>query len=198
LYGDFGWQDTIYDINIDENDIHIPTDTYIPIGKYKTLAIIQHRNKILNSFGLNIPEKTENSTELDRLNNLLKVNGCEQGQNGSMQYLYYYPVASACYAYEPKVSGLDDKFKSHTWWLPTSGEILRLLYYLKNNKEEFAHVIADKKFNLNKINQYSSTSLWSSSEVSREEACRVAWSSRAYPTQDKVSMGAGVRPINKF
>ena len=48
--------------------------------------------------------------------------------------LFYYPVFSMVYAYEPVLTiknlTLADKFKAHNWFIPSAGEALRLLYYV--------------------------------------------------------------------
>jgi hypothetical protein len=45
-----------------------------------------------------------------------------------------YPAASLCYAYEPGgegvITGLADKFKKRNWFLPASGDMVRISYYM--------------------------------------------------------------------
>jgi hypothetical protein len=44
----------------------------------------------------------------------------------------YFPAASACYAYEPKIKDnetLCDKFKIHNWALPSLGLAIRIAWY---------------------------------------------------------------------
>ena len=44
--------------------------------------------------------------------------------------LLYYPAASACFAYEPETVNILNKFKAHNWFLPSSGDIARICYYI--------------------------------------------------------------------
>ena len=66
--------------------------------------------------------------------------------------MFYYPVASYCYAYQPSVRQgviLSDKFKSHNWWLPSIAEMYRILVYIgaasdKRNNEYGSLFFADE------------------------------------------------------
>ena len=187
-YGDLGWQTTLFDINIEKDNINYPAKSTLPIGLYKTLAIIEHRNTILNdsSVGFPIPEASGKTTELQDLNNCITI--YKEGN----QHLLYYPAASACYAYEPKVDNLDDKFKKHTWWLPTTGEILRLLYYIVNNSPEFDKVRSDGKFTFKSGAKYTT-----STQSNAESTFEIRPSSRAAQLQKYVALNV-CRPVNKF
>lgn len=47
--------------------------------------------------------------------------------------MFYYSAASFCYVFQPNVKDgiiLADKFKSHNWWLPSVGEMYRILVYI--------------------------------------------------------------------
>jgi hypothetical protein len=100
-------------------------------GEYYTQTIINLRNNILRSKSWSIPEEaipviTNNLTELQYLD--------EQTSNSTLiqKGLAYYPAFSYCYAYEPVINDgeiLNDKFKKHKWFLPSQGELLRMLYY---------------------------------------------------------------------
>ena len=187
-YGDLGWQTTLFDINIEKDNISYPAKSTLPIGLYKTLAIIEHRNTILNdsSVGFPIPEASGKTTELQDLNNCITI--YKEGN----QHLLYYPAASACYAYEPKVDNLDDRFKKHTWWLPTTGEILRLLYYIVNNSPEFDKVRSDGKFTFKSGAKYTT-----STQSDAENTFEIRPSSRAAQLQKYVALNV-CRPVNKF
>ena len=187
-YGDLGWQTTLFDINIEKDNINYPAKSNLPIGLYKTLAIIEHRNTILNdsSVGFPIPEASGKTTELQDLNNCITI--YKEGN----QHLLYYPAASACYAYEPKVDNLDDKFKKHTWWLPTTGEILRLLYYIVNDSPEFDKVRSDGKFTFKSGAKYTT-----STQSNAENTFEIRPSSRAAQLQKYVALNV-CRPVNKF
>ena len=110
-------------------DYHI--GEYIPYGLYNTLLIIKHRDIILSDSGVNLPiPKATNISEYDSL--MQCINDIVLRNTDSYRE-YYYPVASMCYAYEPKVKPgevLNDKFKAHKWWLPSFGELARIGYYV--------------------------------------------------------------------
>ena len=200
-YGDLGWREISNSIDIEEDNIHYEAQSHIPIGLYKTLCIIEHRNKILNDFNLEIPTATERTSEYNKLNQLLDQYGSADKANGTQEYLYYYPAASSCYSYEPSVDNLDDRFKKHTWWLPAAGEILRLLYYLKNSGNEFDQVKSDKVFDISEFMSSEYNRLISSTESGRDQCCNVRWSSRASfenKTYANSSTNARLLPINKF
>jgi hypothetical protein len=124
-------------------------------GYAKTLRVIAHRNNIINHCyngntinGMNIPmvpvSASEGDSEIDllaqRMTDLRNwAKGTGSGQLGDTQYgnkwsQLYYPAASACHAYEPKVtkSGevLAAKFRKHNWFLPAEGLLGRLFWYL--------------------------------------------------------------------
>ena len=187
-YGDIGWKTTPFEIDIENDGIYHEARSIMPIGLYKTLAIIEHRNKILSdsSVGLPIPTESASSTELQDLNNCITTY-----KSGNQHHLYY-PAASACYAYEPKVDNLDNKFKKHTWWLPTSGEILRILYYALNNLPEFQKPISDGKLIFNTSHEYST-----STEADHTNLIEVRPNSRAATVQKYIDQNY-IRPINKF
>ena len=105
-------------------------------GKYKTEQIIEHRNKWLNdeNVKLPIPVASEDETEMACLTRLMnELMQAHTGQSNAGYYReYYFPAASFCYAYQPNVKtpeGLAEKFKAHNWWLPSSGELSRIIWY---------------------------------------------------------------------
>lgn len=101
----------------------------MPRGKYDGLLIIEHRNKILSDSGifLPVPAKTPYKSEfadlVELMENITTQNGNERWKE------IYYPSPSLCYAYEPNVEDLADKFKAHNWWLPSMAEVSRMIYY---------------------------------------------------------------------
>lgn len=103
---------------------------YIPYGLYNTLLIIKHRDIILADSGVNlpIPKAGSLSEYASLMQNIIDI----VSKNKDSYRQYYYPAASICYAYEPIVKPgetLNDKFKAHKWWLPSSGELARICYY---------------------------------------------------------------------
>lgn len=136
----------------DVADLGIIAGTAMPSGKYKTLSIIQHRNKILNDsrwsdIGCKVPvatvDKTETQVLIETAANTYSIisNDADLSAYAYTYMQLYYMAASLCYAYQPTdytalLDGevLADKFKSHNWWLPSAGENVRLYYWSKLHK----------------------------------------------------------------
>lgn len=98
----------------------------ISYGQYKTLTIIAHRDIILTDSNINmpIPQKTANMSEKEVLSqyiqNIVTMNKDEYRQ-------YYYPTAS--YSFAHTVSVDNDEIGLHKWYLPSSGEAIRFIWY---------------------------------------------------------------------
>lgn len=122
----------------------------ISYGQYKTLTIIAHRDIILNDSNINmpIPQKTANMSEKEVLSqyiqNIVTMNKDEYRQ-------YYYPTAS--YSFAHTVSVDNDEIGLHKWYLPSSGEAIRFIWYHEkgykfNSKYSiFSQGVQDKVFN---------------------------------------------------
>lgn len=117
----------------------------LPVGKYFTQCIINHRNNVLEKLreaeyltGIDsvrnwispedrlkqLLEHDQTHTEHTALKNLL------DSLTGLRVECYYYPFASLCYAYEPIIPeglSLADDFKAKNWWLPAPGEMLHCM-----------------------------------------------------------------------
>lgn len=112
----------------------------IPTGLLYTLFIIRHRDIILSDSNINldIPIKNADTTEMDSLQELINKVVVD---NANIKYKqYYYPAASYCYHYEPTISKnekLLEKFKAHNWFLPTIGDLYRLLFYNKQTSGKY-------------------------------------------------------------
>jgi hypothetical protein len=154
FFGDLGWIESEYELRIDglgdgKQVITLPLSEEIPSGYYKTLAIIYNRNKLLDAYkntqnqtGAFIrPLASKNYSELNELGELLVKADLWNYEtwnviNGNNTYgsALYYPAASACFAYEPiGINDLNDKFKKYKWFLPSSGELARFLYYINQS-----------------------------------------------------------------
>ena len=158
MYGDLGWQKSSAKIQI--GALSIPASTYMPSGKYKTLAAIQHRNVMLNSFratdgeGWEIPVADEYYSESENLSIILRnasnTTGIVDREGRGRDYLLYYPAASYVYAYTPSNSTkLLDQFKEHNWFLPACGDAVRIMYHLSKTDGDsaiFKNAIAAGKF----------------------------------------------------
>lgn len=105
----------------------------VPYGLSNTLKIIRHRNKILNDSGVNLPVPLASGTQTERISlESLMSDLVAANDNKTTYRQYYYPAASYAYAYEPDVPAdlpLADRFKAHHWFLPSAGELARLIWY---------------------------------------------------------------------
>ena len=122
----------------------------ISYGQYKTLTIIAHRDMILTDSNINlpIPQKTANMSEKEVLSqyiqNIVTINKDEYRQ-------YYYPTAS--YSFAHAVSVDNDEIGLHKWYLPSSGEAIRFVWYYRKGYEFnseysiFSQGVKDKVFN---------------------------------------------------
>ena len=118
-------------------------------GYAKTLRVIAHRNNILRTgleqVGLepdrahfHIPTGDNELYELAKCISAIRIwakseEGLNDTEYGNRWSQLYYPVVSACYAYEPKdlKEGeiLNPKFGKHNWFSIPSGMLARLCYY---------------------------------------------------------------------
>jgi hypothetical protein len=139
-------------------------------GYAKTLRVIAHRNKIINHcydgnpvndtyIPLQPVSSHEDSSEIDLLAQIMTelrnwAKGSGQGQLGDKYWekwsQLYFPAASACYAFEPKLTNsqemLSGKFKKHNWFLPTVGLLGRLYWYLYRNDNGSLIIRTDSPF----------------------------------------------------
>lgn len=134
----------------------------ISYGQYKTLTIIAHRDIILNDSNINmpIPQKTANMSEKEVLSqyiqNIVTMNKDEYRQ-------YYYPNAS--YSFAHTVSVDNDEIGLHKWYLPSSGEAIRFIWYHEkgykfNSKYSiFSQGVQDKVFNPTTSNYATSSEI---------------------------------------
>ena len=121
----------------------------LPKGLVNTLKIINHRNFILNDSNVNlaIPSKSESQTELQNLYLVMQHAVSSNGDQAKYRE-YYYPAASQCYSYEPKIKDgetLSGNFKAGNWFLPSAGELARLYWcniYNKSQQPEINGIFA--------------------------------------------------------
>ncbi|MBQ0120931.1 MAG: hypothetical protein KBT13_07410 [Bacteroidales bacterium] len=141
-------------VQLEENLGPYKAGDFIHVGQFKTLHIIRHRNKILNGvtldgYDLSAPiEANAMQSETEVLQARIDAIVAAKGNNYRE---FYFPAASRCYAYEPKVKAgevLSDKFKAHRWWLPSAGELARMVWWhlqgydTANEKAIFAKAFA--------------------------------------------------------
>jgi hypothetical protein len=137
-----GWK--IYTTNVPEKDLgwmtvvraagRFKAGDKVPYGQYFTECIIDTRDKILTDTAINLPIPTATSsiTEKESLDICLDAVSVSMG---AAYKALYYPVASYCYAYEPNVDNLADKFKAHNWWAASYGELVRAYFYYNQTKD---------------------------------------------------------------
>ena len=201
MYGDLGWLPAYTRVSVD--GVTYAKNEAMPIGLYRTLSIIAHRNKILTSFRFEgagdgdweIPTANPefNMTEKDVLDRIL--NGMDLSYGGDMKFTYYYPAASYCYAYTPTADpNLDDRFKEHNWFLPAIGDVVRIMYH--QDKTEGEDAIFNKAFNDGKMDRLGST--WSSTEYNQRSASYCPISGRVPEYGYMKANSNAVRPICKF
>ena len=126
----------------------------IPFGKFNTLAIINTRNQVLGDSAfsdfatvpfVNSADGVDINLEYEMLETIFdSILTTEYIKQNPRLLNIYYPCASYCYGYAPykqlKTNHvLDERFKTHKWWLPSFGELIRLGYFMnaiKNVTEE--------------------------------------------------------------
>ena len=155
----------------------------VPVGLAKNLKIIQHRNKILEDSGVNlpIPEATDLYTEQSMLTQYI-ADVIANNENLSKYQQFYYPAASKCYAYQPTVKAgeeLANKFKSHNWYIPSVGELMRMYWHARqgvNYDDDKIGAIFQKAIDAGILKDFSNSWYWSSSENSQYHSWGVYFS----------------------
>lgn len=197
VYGDIG----LY--TLQENLGPYRVGDKIPIGKMQTLIGIGHRNKILEDSNVNLPIPTSNvnETELENLQTLVDAVIANNGNARKYSQYYFYPLSYA-YAFEPRVTSkfqLNDKFKKHNWYLPSSGELARIIFYSRrgNNPSDDLAVFtnANEQAGID-LKTTTSTYATSSSEFASGSVIEPFGSSKTTSLAMYLD-GRGVNNINK-
>jgi hypothetical protein len=134
--GNIGWDVAKEDITIDYNKVIEAGKTY-PVGYIYTMAMIQRRDHFVSRIpGLEITGTVGRTSEYSELfNDFTRAEGVKIGDWTEGASTYMYPAASLAYAYEPggegTIVGLADKFKKRNWFIPASGEVVRISYYMR-------------------------------------------------------------------
>lgn len=137
--GNIGFDCATQDITIDGQKVVENGKTY-PIGYIYTMSMIERRDRMIAAFNNDNIKITGTVGRTTEFNNILNVdidnaekvllNGYEANTSN-----YLYPAASLAYAYEPGgeggIIGLADKFKKRNWFIPASGDMVRMCYYLR-------------------------------------------------------------------
>jgi hypothetical protein len=121
----------------------------IPFGKFNTLAIINTRNQVLNDSAfsdfatipfVNSVDGEDKHLEYEMLETIFdSILSTQHIIDNTYLLNIYYPCASYCYGYAPykqlKTNHvLDERFRTHKWWLPSFGELIRLGYFMNASK----------------------------------------------------------------
>lgn len=168
-FGDIGFitiTSTVYNklkSYLDKVDLKIGDK--ISYGQFKTLTIIAHRDMVLTDSGINkpVPQETATMSELECLKKYIQDIVLA---NNSSYSQYYYPQASYCFAYTLSVD--KTKVGLHKWYLPSSGELTRFIWYMlqgtsfANKNSIFSQGVQDAVFKSINFNHY----IASSSELS--------------------------------
>ena len=143
--GNMGWDTASKDIVINYQKVVEAGKSY-PVGYIYTMAMIQRRDYMLSLFpNITITGTVGRTSEYENL--FTDISNAEKVQIGNWTTgasTYMYPAASLAYAYEPggegNIIGLVDKFKKRNWFIPASGEVARISYYMRqyfNNDSQF-------------------------------------------------------------
>lgn len=170
-------------------DLRLEVGDFISYGQLKTLYIIRHRDVVLSDSSINrpIPRRNGNISEWNSLSSCIS-NIVTENNNGSYAS-YYYVKASRSYAYMPTVSDgetLNEKFTEHRWFLPSSGELARIMwYYTQNNNGKydaiFKKYIGNLMTDFNSFLDYSSSSEFNNKySVGYETTGRVVRDTKGY------------------
>lgn len=147
-------------------DLRLEVGDFISYGQLKTLYIIRHRDVVLSDSSINrpIPRRNGNISEWNSLSSCIS-NIIAENNNNSSYASYYYVKTSKSYAYMPDVSDgetLNEKFTEHRWFLPSSGELARIMwYYTQNNNGKYDAIF--KKYIGNLMTDFNSFLNYSSS-----------------------------------
>lgn len=134
--GNLGFNTANNDVVVNYEKVVEKDKTY-PIGYMYTMSMIKRRDEMVEYFSfLNITGTVGKTSEY--VNLFTDINNAAAYKNdtwGANWDTYLYPAASLCYAYEPggegKIIGLNNKFKKHNWFIPASGDMARICYYMR-------------------------------------------------------------------
>lgn len=135
--GNIGWDVAKYDITINYEKVVEAGKSY-PVSFVNTMAMIEQRDYIMSFFpDLVITGTVGRTSEYSNLfSDFTNAESVQIGDWKTGASTYMYPAASLVYAYEPggegNIPGLLDKFKKRNWFIPTSGEVCRISYYMRH------------------------------------------------------------------
>lgn len=168
----------MYDLkNLDDYlaEMGLKKGDMISAGQYRTLIIMQHRDKILTDSGVNLPVPKASDTQTETDNLKACIDDIVKNHSNNFDYAqYYYPAASYCYAYAPNVGNatLDERLGEHHWHMMSIGEYARMSFHLrKGDTVGVEWACFAKALQLGKMSAFvSDYRYWSSSETNVEDA----------------------------
>ena len=171
----------------------------VPKGLKNALEIMEHRNEnILKNADISFTGKRVPGKDNDVNGDYYYVEDekadLEDALGRAASPLYFYPASSRCWAYQPNVAGLNDKFKKHNWWLPTIAELARIWYCWK--KGIFSRPVKDGVFA-----DYKAQTYWTSSEQGAQTAWYLEFATNsdyAWAFYGQKSANQHVRPVTRF
>lgn len=177
------------------NYIGVDATEQIPQGQIDTVKIILHRNKLLedSSMGIVPPTASGTLTEMDDIK--AKVKALTDAR-GSVYAQFFYPSSSLCYAYQPSGT-VADELKSHKWYNPSVGEMVRLCYlcyHLYPDSADTTDGIFAEDIAAGRFARMTASYFQSSSEISRTYYWHVYFGSRGFSYGVKY-YSPSVRPV---
>ena len=136
--GEIGW--VALEEDMSSIDPMYPAGTLVPYGMMQTLKILKHRDFILSDANTaDFPTIAEKSAEMQGATEYEVLSACMAYANtkrgGGVGQQIYFPASSVPFAWQP--SNLKDGevlaecFTRHHWYLPSAGEMARIVFYLR-------------------------------------------------------------------
>lgn len=138
-------------------------------GKINTKNIVNHVTNIINNY-LHYTIPTTTRQLADSIKSIIAENSSDANKDRFGQL--YFPAGFGAYLYEPNINNLADIYKKTKWYLPATGEIMRILNFWFNDdmnatKEAYKPIfkLANEKIGKNIFDIPGSYVLGSSSEL---------------------------------
>ena len=134
--GNLGFDAAKRDITINYQKV-VEKDKIYPVGYINTMSMIARRDEMMQFFpALKITGTSGRTSEYVNLfTDIINAQSVKIGEWNVNGDTYMYPGASLAYAYEPggegNIDGLVDKFKKRNWFIPASGDLARISYYMR-------------------------------------------------------------------
>lgn len=136
--GEIGW--VALEEDMSSIDPMYPAGTLVPYGMMQTLKILKHRDFILSDANTaDFPTIAEKSAEMPGATEYEVLSACMAYANtkrgGGVGQQIYFPASSVPFAWQPSKlkdgEVLAECFTRHHWYLPSAGEMARIVFYLR-------------------------------------------------------------------